>query len=93
MIEVTLLNDNAIQFTGDAQNVFDFTVNDDGDLSVNLNAVCVAFYPVGQWRYVMNLSESFDRSNNTSTRIAKFKIKGQGQGQGQQQLHGPAETE
>lgn len=84
MIEVTLLNDNAIQFTGDAQNVFDFDVNDDGDLSVNLNTVCIAFYPDGQWRYVMNLSENnFDRSNNTSTRIAKFKIKSQGQGQQQ----------
>jgi len=78
MIQVTLLNDNALQFTGDGQNVFAFSVNDDGDLSVTLNAVSIAMYPDGQWRYVMNLPDNIELSNNTSSRVSKFKIKTQG---------------
>lgn len=66
MVEVTLINADRAQFQEKEDQHLGWEVNDNSDLKIVLDDEYIAFYPAGQWKYVVELREEFHKYVTTS---------------------------
>lgn len=61
MLEITLADGGRAQYQEKADQTLVWEINHDGDLKVKLNGEMIAFYPIGQWKYVVSLRDEFHK--------------------------------